>query len=233
MRTLEEVPWLSLLPPEERVALERAEADPEAEEWDALVAGDRALEDEPSRPSRSPRVLVPLAAGGLLAAVLLAINAPGVAERGRVTGGSNATASGEVAAAASEVRERNRVTLASGTSRTAADAGSPAGAGKPGAAGGNPSKPKKPRAGGGGGGGGGGGSQTPPPGSTPPPGQISVPAIQLPPVQVPPIQVPPIIPGVQLPPVQLPPVSLPPIQVPPVQIPQLPQLPPLLPPRQQ
>ena len=212
MRTLEEVPWLSLLPRDERAALERVETDPEAEEWAALVAADRALENELSRPSRSSRVLVPLAVGGLVAAILLALEPSGVADRGRAGGGSDATASGEVAAAVSEVPERNRVVLASSASPAAAMA-PPANAGEPRAGGATPSGPRKPPAAGG------GGSQTPPPASTPPPGgQISVPGIEVPSVQVPPVQVP----GVQLPPVQLPPVSLPPVQLPPV--------PPLLPP---
>jgi hypothetical protein len=228
-RAFEGVPWISLLPGEERAALERVEADPEMEEWAALVAADRALEDDFSRPSRSSRLLVPLAVGGLLAAILLALDSSGTADRGLGTGGgSSATGSGEVAAV-SAVPERNRVALASSVSPAVSGAAAPTNPRKPRGGGGSPTKPQKPPAGGGGGG---GGSQTPPPASTPPPGgQITVPGIQVPSVQVPPITVPPVqVPGVQLPPVQLPPVSLPPVQLPPVQ---LPQLPPLLPPRGQ
>jgi hypothetical protein len=222
MRTFEEAPWISLLPADQRVALERLEADPEEEEWAALVAADRVLEDDLRRPSRSARWLVPLAAGGLLAAILLALDPAGVADRGRAAGGSSATGSGEVAAV-TEVPERNRAVLASSVFSPAAGA-APTSAGKPTVGGGKPSKPRKPPAGGGG-----GGAQTPPPGSTAPPGgQVSVPGIEVPSVQVPAITVPPIqVPGVQLPPVQMPPISLPPVQLPPLQ---LPQLPPLLPP---
>ncbi len=223
MRTFEEAPWISLLPNHERAALERVEADPEGEEWAALVAADRTLEDDFSRPGRSSRLLVPLAVGGLLAAILLALDPSGAVDRGRAAGGSSATGSGEVAAV-TEVPERNRVVLASSASPAAAGVTAPTSAGKPSAGGGSPSKPQKPPAGGGG-----GGTQTPPPGSTTPPGgQVSVPGIEVPSVQVPPITVPPIqVPGVQLPPVQTPPISLPPVQLPPLQ---LPQLPPLLPP---
>ena len=210
MRAFEEAPWISLLPDDQRVALERVEADPAEEEWAALVAADRGLEDDLTRPSRSARWLVPLAVGGLLAAILLALDPSGVADRGRAAGGSSATGSGEVAAV-TEVPERNRVVLASSLSPPAAGAGAPTSAGRPGAGGGSPSKPQEPPAGGG------GGTQTPPPGSTTPPGrEVSVPGIEVPSVRVPPISVPPVqVPGVQLPPVQLPPV-------------QLPQLPPLL-----
>jgi len=223
MRTFEEAPWISLLPADQRIALERVEADPEEEEWAALVAADRVLEDDPPRSSRSARWLVPLAVGGLLAAILLALDPAGVADRGRATGGSSATGSGEVAAV-TEVPERNRVVLASSVSPSAAGGAAPTSAGKPTVGGGKPSKPQKPPAAGGG-----GGAQTPPPGSTTPPGgQVSVPGIEVPSVQVPAITVPPIqVPGVQLPPVQTPPISLPPVQLPPLQ---LPQLPPLLPP---
>jgi hypothetical protein len=222
MRAYDEAPWLSLLPDDARAALERVEADPEAEEWAALVATDRALEDGRSRPSRSARLLVPLAVGGLLAAILLALDPAGVADRGRAAGGSTATASGEVAAL-TEVTERNRLALASSASQAATGVAAATRPGKPGAGGGGQSGPGKPSAGGGG-----GGSQTSPPGTTPPPGsQISVPTIQVPSVEVPPISVPPVVPGVQLPPVELPPVSLPPVQLPPLQVP---QLSPLLPP---
>jgi len=217
MRTLEGAPWISLLPDDQRVALERVEADPEEEEWAALVAADRVLEDDLTRPSRSARWLIPLAVGGLVAAILLALDPSDAADRGRSAGGSSATGSGEVAAV-TEVPERNRVVLASSLSPSAAGV-APTSVGKPGAGGGSPSKPQKPPAGGGD-----GGTQPPPPGSTTPPGgQVSVPGIEVPSVQVPPISVPPVqVPGVQLPPVQLPPVQLPPVQ--------LPQLPPLLPP---
>ena len=55
MRAFEEAPWISLLPDDQRVALERVEADPAEEEWAALVAADRGLEDDLTRPSRSAR----------------------------------------------------------------------------------------------------------------------------------------------------------------------------------
>lgn len=225
MRTYEEAPWLSLLPRDERAALEVVKADPEAEEWDALVAADRALEHDVTRPSRSTRVLVPLAAGGLVAAILLVLDPSAGADRSPA-GASDPTASSEVAAVY-EVPERNRAVLASRPATGVAGATS---SGKRSAVSGRRPESKKPSpaAGrGGGGGGGGGGSQPPPPGSTPPPGgQISIPSVQLPPVEVPPVAVP-SVPGVQLPPVQVPPVALPPVQLPPVQVP---QLPPLLPP---
>jgi hypothetical protein len=116
MRTYEEAPWISLLTSDERAALEVLEADPEAEEWDALVAADRGLEDDLMRPSRSSRLLVPLAVGGLLAAVLLALGPSGATGPARGAGASSATDSGEVAAV-TEVPERNRAVVASSTSR--------------------------------------------------------------------------------------------------------------------
>ena len=213
-RTLAEIPWLSLLPPEQRAGLEPSFEDPGAEQWDALVAADRSLEDF-ARPGGMARVVKPLAAAGVIAVMLLAVDAPSVAEQRGGGGGSSATASGTVEASAaaltSTVPEENRVALASASPVEVAGAEA------------SGSKGRKPRADGG------GAPATPstpapPPAATepePPPlvsttlpvvGDVEVPA---PKVQ---------LPGVELP--QLP-------QLPPVQLPQLPQLPPLLPPSQQ
>ena len=208
-RTLAEIPWLSLLPAEQRAGLEPQYDDSEAEEWASLVAADRALEDDFARSTGFSRVVRPLAAAGVIAVVLLALGAPGVAEQRTGGGGSSASASGTVAAAsvgARTVPEENRVVLASLSQADVASAPGPG------------SKTRKPRASR-------GGSPAapsdPPPAATEPVpdplvsttlpvvGEVKVPA---PKVE---------LPGVELP--QLP--QLPPLQ--------LPQLPPLLPPSQQ
>jgi hypothetical protein len=41
-RTLAEIPWLSLLPPEQRARLETPYEDPDADQRDALVAAGRS-----------------------------------------------------------------------------------------------------------------------------------------------------------------------------------------------
>ena len=223
MRTFEEAPWISLLPNDERAALERVEADPEGEEWAALVAADRTLEDDFSRPSRSSRLLVPLAVGGLLAAILLALDPSGAVDRAapRVGRARPARARSQLSPRCpsgtgscspraplrpqrarrrlqrgqAERRRRNPVQASEASRRWRRWWRDPDAAARLDNASG---------------------------------GQVSVPGIQVPSVQVPPITVPPIqVPGVQLPPVQTPPISLPPVQLPPLQ---LPQLPPLLPP---
>ena len=74
-RTLAEIPWLSLLPPEQRARLEAPYEDPDGDQWDALVAADRSLEADFLRPSNVSRIVKPLAAaavaGGAVGATLL------------------------------------------------------------------------------------------------------------------------------------------------------------------
>ena len=212
-RTLAEIPWLSLLPPEQRVGLESAHDDPEAEEWDALVAGDRALEGEFAGPSSLSRVLKPLVAAGAIAALLLAVDAPSVPEQRTGGGGSSASASGTVTAsaavAAPSVPEENRVVLA--TRSPVEVAGTTASRGKN-------RKPRAPR------GGAPAAPSTPPPAAgepePPPLASATLPVVGDVRVPAPKVE----LPGVELP--QLP-------QLPHLQLPQLPQLPPLLPPSQQ
>jgi hypothetical protein len=213
MRSLAEVPWLTLLPREERAALERVDPEPDAEEWAALVASDRTFEAAPSRPDRSSRALAPVALAGLVAAIVLVVDGSQVGESARGAGGSSPTVSGAVAAAASEVPERNRAALAPAVRTGDAEpvATTTRSKRKP-RAGGSPARPPKPPADD-------GGSESPPR-PPPPEGEIPVPRVEVPPVEPPPVEPPPVEP----PPVQLPPVQLP--QLPPVQ---LPQLPPLLP----
>jgi hypothetical protein len=209
-RTLAEIPWLSLLPPEQRAGVEEAHDDPDGAEWDVLVAADRALEDDFAGPSSFSRVLKPLVAAGALAAMLLAFDAPSVAEQRTGGGGSNASASGTVTATpvgAATVPEENRAVLAARSSVAVAGTTN---------SGTKNRKPRAPR------GGAPGAPSTPPPAADEPAplasatlpvvGEVKVPA---PRVEVT---------GVELP--QLP-------QLPPLQLPQLPQLPPLLPPSQQ
>ena len=43
-RTLAEIQWLSLLPPEQPARLETPYEDPDADQWDALVAAHRSLD---------------------------------------------------------------------------------------------------------------------------------------------------------------------------------------------
>ena len=64
-RTLAEIPWLSLLPPEQRARLEPSYEDPDADQWDALVAADRSLEPTSPGPSNVSRIIEPLAAAGV------------------------------------------------------------------------------------------------------------------------------------------------------------------------
>ena len=210
-RTLAEIPWLSLLPAEQRAGLEPAYDDPEAEEWASLVAADRALEDDFARSTGFSRIVRPLAAVGVIAVLLLALGAPGVAEQRTGGGGSSASAYGTVVAASAGERtvpEENRVVLASLSQAEGEVAGATASGPKT-------RTPRAPR----------NGSPAapsdPPPAATEPVpdplvsttlpvvGEVKVPA---PKVQ---------LPGIELP--QLP--QLPPLQ--------LPQLPPLLPPSQQ
>lgn len=56
-RTLAEIPWLSLLPPEQRARLETPYEDPDADRWDALVAADRSLDADFARPSNLSRIV--------------------------------------------------------------------------------------------------------------------------------------------------------------------------------
>jgi hypothetical protein len=207
-RTLAEIPWLGLLPPEQRARLEAPYEDPDADQWDALVAADRSREADFARPSNVSRIVKPLAAAGVLAVMLLAVDAPRDAEHvGR--GGSSATASGSItastAAAPRKVPEENRVALTSrstvevtGTEASGRTNGKPRGGTEAPA---SPSTPALRAA---------GEPETPPLASATLPvvGEVEVPA-----------------PKVELPGVELP-------QLPPLQLPQLPQLPPLLPPSQ-
>jgi len=146
--------------------------------------------------------------------MLLAVDAPRVAERQVGSGGSMATDSGSITASAAAaprtVPEENRVALTSrstvevvGTEASRRKNGKPRGGGRGAPA--SPSTPAPPAA---------GAPETPPLASATLPvvGDVEVPA---PKVE---------LPGVELP--QLP-------QLPPLQLPQLPQLPPLLPPSQQ
>jgi hypothetical protein len=207
-RTLAEIPWLSLLPPEQRAGVEEAYDDPDAAEWDALVAADRALEDDFAGPSSLSRVLKPLGAASALAVLLLAFDAPSVAEQRAGGGGSSASASGTVTAPASvtatTVPEENRAVLAA---RSPIEVAGTTASG---------TKKRKPRAPGGGAP---AAPSTPPPAVDEPPPLASATLPVVGEVKVP-------APRVELPGVELP--QLP--QLPPVQLPQLPQLPPLLPP---
>jgi hypothetical protein len=56
-RTLAEIPWLSLLPPEQRARLETPYEDPDADRWDALVAADRSLDADFARQSNLSRIV--------------------------------------------------------------------------------------------------------------------------------------------------------------------------------
>jgi len=208
-RTLAEIPWLSLLPAEQRAGLEPAYDDPEAEEWASLVAADRALEDDFARSTGFSRIVRPLAAVGVIAVLLLALGAPGVAEQRTGGGGSSVSASGTVVAASAGERtvpEENRVLLASVSQAEVAGAT---------ATGPKTRKPRAPR----------GGSPAapsdPPPAATEP---VPDPLVSTTLPVVGDVKVP--APKVELPGVELP--QLP--QLPPLQ---LPQLPPLLPPSQQ
>ena len=214
-RNLVENHWLSLLPPEQRPGLDVPRDDPEAERWNALVAADLSLDDGLTGSGRGSRVIGALAAAGLAAALLLALNGPGRTDRSG-SGGSSASASGSVTAAGTDVAEQNRVVLSTsilrgeaGTSGTAPGRSSKGGRGDGSPA--KPSKPPSPDPGPGGPGSESPGTQPPPLASATLPvvGDVTVPQ-----------------PNVGVPP-------LPPVQLPPVQLPQLPQLPPLLPPGQQ
>ena len=206
-RTLAEIPWLSLLPPEQRTGLERPSDDPEAEQWAALVAADRVLESDFTRPSSRSRAIKPLVAAGAIAAILLALDAPSVAEHRTGGGGSYATASGTVTAspvgAAGTVPEENRAALASRSSvepvgTTASRTKSP----KPGA-------PK---------------SGAPADPSEPPPGAAEPEPPPLVSTEVP------VVGDVTVP---APKIELPGVELPQLQLPQVPQIPPLLPPGRQ
>jgi hypothetical protein len=216
-RNLVENHWLSLLPPEQRPGLVAPRDDPEAEQWNALVAADLSLGDGLTASGRGSRVIGALAAAGLAAALLLALNGPGRADRSG-TSGSSASASGSVTVGGTDVAELNRVVLAAsilrgeaGTPDTAPGRSSKGGRGD-----GSPTKPPSPDPGPGGPGSENPGTQPPPLASTTLPvvGNVTVPQ-----------------PNLGLPP--LPPVQVPPVQLPPVQLPQVPPLPPLLPPGQQ
>lgn len=223
-RNLVEHHWLSLLPPEQRPGLDVPRDDPEAEQWDALVAADLSLDDGLTASGRGSRVVGALAAAGLAAAMLLALNGPVRADRSG-SGGSSASASGSVTAAGTDVAEQNRVVLATsilrgeaGTRDTAPGRSSKGGRGDRSPA--KPSTPPSPDPGPGG-----PGSESP--GTQPPPlASATLPVVGDVTVPQPNLGLPP------LPPVQVPPVQVPPVQLPPVQLPQLPQLPPLLPPSQ-
>ena len=202
-RTLAEIPWLSLLPPEQRARLETPYEDPDADQWDALVAADRSLDADFARPSNLSRIVKPLAAAGVVAVMLLAFDAPRVAEQHVGSGGSSATASGSVMASVAApprtVSEENRVAL---TSRSTVEvAGSEASRRKNG----------KPR---------GGGSGAPASPSTPAPPAAGEP--ENPPLASATL---PVVGDVEVP--------APRVELPGVELPQLPQLPPLLPPSQQ
>ena len=213
-RTLAEIPWLSLLPAEQRAGLEPHYDDSEAEEWASLVAADRALEDDFARSTGFSRVVRPLAAVGVIAVLLLALGAPGVAEQRTGGGGSSASASGTVVAASAGARtvpEENRVVLASLSQAEVEVAGATASGPetrKPRASrGGSPAAPSDP----------------PPAATEPVPDPLvstTLPVVGEVKVPAPKVE----LPGVELP--QLP-------QLPPLQLPRLPQLPPLLPPSQQ
>jgi hypothetical protein len=217
-RNLVENHWLSLLPPEQRPGLVAPCDDPEAEQWNALVAADLSLDDGLTGSGRGSRVIGALAAAGLAAALLLALNGPGRSDPS-AGNGSSASASGSVTAGGTDVAEQNRVVLA--TTILRGEAGTPDRApgrsSKDGRGNGAPTKPSTPPSPDPGGTGGPGsenpGTQPPPLASTTLPvvGDVTVPQ-----------------PNLGLPP--LPPVQVPPVQLPPVQ---LPELPPLLPPGQQ
>jgi hypothetical protein len=204
-RTPAELPWLSLLPPEQRADLELSYDDPDVAEWDALFAADRALETDFARSDARWRMAKPFAAAGLIAVMLLAVDTTSVAEQSGGTGGSSATASGTVTAspavvAAQTAPEENRTAL---VSRPVVEVAGTTAA--------QPTRRKlrpKPA---------GDPSTTPPPTGEPAPpplapatlpvvGDVEVPAPKLE------------VPGVELP------------QLPHLQLPELPELPPLLPP---
>jgi hypothetical protein len=206
-RTLAEIPWLSLLPPEQRAGLEPSCDDPGVAQWDALAAAERTLEEELARPGSLARIVKPLAAAGVIAVMLLAVDAPSVTEQRPGGGGSSATASGTVTASipvtSQSVAEENRITL---VSRAQAEvAGDTAGGTegrkpKPSRGGGAPATPSSPP------------PATDDPAASPPLASATLPIIGEVEVPAPKVEVP----GVELP------------QLPPLQLPQLPQLPPLL-----
>ncbi len=209
-RNLVENHWLSLLPPEQRPGLHAPRDDPEAERWNALVAADLSLDDGLTGSGRGSRVIGALAAAGLAAALLLALNGPGRTDRSG-SRGSSASASGSVTAAGTDVAEQNRVVLSAsilrgeaGTSGTVPGRSSKGGRGE-----GSPAKPSKP------------------PSPDPGPGG---PGSESPGTQPPPLATLPVVGDVTVPQPNLGVPPRPPVQLPAVQLPQLPQLPPLLPP---
>lgn len=207
-RNLSEIPWLSLLPPDERDDLEEAELDAEAGEWTALVASDRNSWDDDVVPrSRAFRMVKSAGAGAALAGIFLALNAPGVTERGNGGRGAAPSTSRTVIVAVAEGPERNRAELASlAFAASEPSAAEPAIATKP-RAGGKPSQPGAPA---------GPPPPSPPTGESPPlvsaklpvVGDVTVPA---PRVEVPELTIPELPPLPQLP--QLPQPVLPPVSL--------------------
>ena len=218
-RNVDETLWVSVLPPELRRRLETPHDDAEAAAWEALVAADRALDDDLPGSARTSRVIGTLAAAGIVAVIALTVHGADRSEQATAGGGSRAVSSGSVTAGA-ELAERNRVVLASSVvpSGEASVSEPSAAGGKGGEDGGaspkDPSAPPSgdPRTGG-------PGSEDP--GSESPDAPLA--SVKLPVVGE--VTVPqPDLEALQLAPVELPPVELPSVQ--------LPQLPSLLPPGQ-